>query len=112
MAITSRLAGGLRPRRAPLTRSLAGTPSPRSVRAGSFATLARAATVVLTAAALVNCSQKLKFSTDDSATVLSHQTITAQNPAERGAHKVSALRCPFAPLSHARLRLTPPRLRR
>src|SRR6188768_3738185 len=91
MAITSRLAGGLRPRRAPLTRSLAGTPSPRSVRAGSFATLARAATVVLTAAALVSCSQKLKFSTDDSATVLSHQTITAQNPAERGAHKISSL---------------------
>jgi dienelactone hydrolase len=55
------------------------------------ASLAKLARVVLVSVVIAGCSQKLKFSTDDSATVLSHQTITAQNPAERGTHKVNAL---------------------
>ena len=34
------------------------------------------------------CSQPLKFSKDDSATVLAYQTITAPNPADEGTFKV------------------------
>jgi len=38
-----------------------------------------------------NCSQALKFMKDDSAEILSRQTITAPNPADRGPHTVKAL---------------------
>jgi len=47
--------------------------------------------LLLVASAVGACSQALKFSPDDSKTVLSQQTITAQNPAERGTHKVNTL---------------------
>jgi len=50
------------------------------------------ATVMLTAAmAAAGCSQALKFMKDDSAEVLSRQTITAPSPAERGPHVVKTL---------------------
>lgn len=41
-----------------------------------------------TAAIVAGCSQPLKFSKDDSATVLAYQTITAPNPADAGSFKV------------------------
>ena len=49
--------------------------------------------VVLLSAALTApaCSQALKFMKDDSAQVLSKQTITAPNPAERGPHTVKTM---------------------
>ena len=43
------------------------------------------------AAGVTACSQALKFSTDDSAKVLSQQTITAPNPANRGSYTVNTL---------------------
>ena len=43
------------------------------------------------AATLGACSQALKFSKDDSATVLAQQTITAPNPADPGPYKVLRL---------------------
>ncbi|MEO8624056.1 MAG: MFS transporter [bacterium] len=46
---------------------------------------------VVAALALVACSQPLKLAKDDSPTVLSHQTITAQNPGEPGPMKVNRL---------------------
>lgn len=39
-------------------------------------------------AALAACSAPLKLAKDDSPTVLSHQTISAQNPADQGPYKV------------------------
>jgi dienelactone hydrolase len=48
-------------------------------------------TAVLLLIAISGCSQKLKFSPDDSASVLAHQTITAPNPGARGTYKVNAL---------------------
>ncbi|MEO8337978.1 MAG: alpha/beta hydrolase, partial [bacterium] len=48
-------------------------------------------TAALGLAALVACSQPLKLARDDSPVVLSHQTITAQNPAEPGPLKVNRL---------------------
>ncbi len=44
--------------------------------------------LVLTALLGAACSQALKFSKDDSATVLAYQTITAQSPADAGSYKV------------------------
>ena len=41
--------------------------------------------------AVASCSQPLKLAKDDSPTVLSHQTITAPNPAEPGPFKVNRL---------------------
>ena len=41
--------------------------------------------------AAAGCSQALKFMNDDSAVVLSKQTITAPNPAERGPHTVKTM---------------------
>lgn len=49
-------------------------------------------TVVIAAAlAAAGCSQAIKLMTDDSATVLSQQTITAENPAARGRFAVKTL---------------------
>ena len=55
---------------------MAMTPStPRAPRATAALT-----TAALAALALAACSQSLKLMKDDSAIMLSHQTITAQNP--------------------------------
>jgi dienelactone hydrolase len=43
------------------------------------------------AATAIGCSQPLKLMKDDSGTVLSQQTITAPNPAERGTYAVKTL---------------------
>jgi len=54
----------------------------------------RAAAVTLAAAAALAapaCSQALKLTTDDSATVLAHQTIAAPNPAGPGPYAVERL---------------------
>ena len=52
----------------------------------------RRATVLVGACLLAaSCSQALKFMKDDSAEILSRQTITAPNPADRGPHAVKAL---------------------
>ena len=51
----------------------------------------RAAVLALAATLIAGCSQALKFSTDDSAKVLSQQTITAPNPANRGTFAVKKL---------------------
>jgi len=51
-------------------------------------TIASLAVGLAVGLSLVACSQPLKFSKDDSATVLAFQTITAENPAEPGAFKV------------------------
>ncbi len=49
-------------------------------------------TVVAGACVLAaGCSQALKFMKDDSAQILSRQTITAPNPADRGPHTVKTL---------------------
>ena len=47
--------------------------------------------VLLVLLVAAGCSQPLKFATDDSATVLSHQTISAPNPADRGTYTVRTL---------------------
>jgi len=47
--------------------------------------------LVMTALLTAACSQALKFSKDDSATVLSYQTITAPNPSLPGAFKVRTM---------------------
>lgn len=47
--------------------------------------------VVLTALALQGCSQSLKLMKDDSAVILSHQTISAPNPADVGTFKVKRM---------------------
>ncbi|MDA1080731.1 MAG: hypothetical protein O2973_03485 [Gemmatimonadetes bacterium] len=52
--------------------------------------LARAATLCA-AITLAACTQALKFSKDDSATVLSYQTINAPNPAEPGSFAVRTM---------------------
>jgi dienelactone hydrolase len=66
---------------------MAMTPrTPRAPRA-----TAALATAALAALALAACSQSLKLMKDDSAIVLSHQTITAQNPADIGAFKVKRM---------------------
>ena len=44
--------------------------------------------IVIGALAIAACSQPLKLMKDDSASVLSSQTITAQNPAEKGSFTV------------------------
>jgi len=49
------------------------------------------AALVMTALLTAACSQALKFSKDDSATVLSYQTITAPNPSLPGAFKVRTM---------------------
>jgi dienelactone hydrolase len=51
----------------------------------------RAALIALAAAAMAGCSQALKLATNDSSTVLSHQTITAPDPANQGPHAVKTL---------------------
>lgn len=61
--------------------------APRSRRA----TRVRAAALVPFAGLLAACSQALKFSKDDSGTVLAYQTITAPNPAEPGPFAVKRL---------------------
>lgn len=50
-------------------------------------------TLVVVGACLLaaNCSQALKFMKDDSAEILSRQTIAAPNPADRGPHTVKSL---------------------
>ena len=55
------------------------------LRMSRHAERATIAAVLLVASA---CSQKLKFSKDDSAAVLAYQTITAPNPSEPGSFKV------------------------
>jgi len=45
----------------------------------------------LVVGSLIACSQPLKLARDDSPIVLSHQTITAQNPADAGPLKVNRL---------------------
>jgi dienelactone hydrolase len=57
-----------------------------ALTAARAAVLAAAATVTL-----AGCSQALKLMTDDSATVLSRQTIDAPNPADTGAYTVKHL---------------------
>jgi dienelactone hydrolase len=47
--------------------------------------------LAVAAVGMAGCSQALKLATNDSATVLSQQTITAPNPAERGTHAVKTL---------------------
>lgn len=49
------------------------------------------AALVMTALLTAACSQALKFSKDDSATVLSYQTITAPNPSLPGAFTVRTM---------------------
>jgi dienelactone hydrolase len=49
------------------------------------------ATVAGLAVVVAGCSQALKLSTDDSTSVLSHQTIAAPNPGEKGAFAVKTL---------------------
>lgn len=51
----------------------------------------RAAVLVGACLLAANCSQALKFMKDDSAEILSRQTITAPNPADRGPHTVKSL---------------------
>ncbi|MCC7195689.1 MAG: hypothetical protein IT356_09060 [Gemmatimonadaceae bacterium] len=58
-------------------------PARRAARWPLLATLA--------GVALAGCSQALKFSKDDSGTVLAYQTITARNPAEPGPFAVKHL---------------------
>jgi dienelactone hydrolase len=58
---------------------------------GRHATRAAAVAVAPLAILLAACSQALKFSKDDSATVLAHQTITAPNPADPGPFAVKRL---------------------
>ena len=66
---------------------MAMTPrAPRSPRAA-----AALATAALAALALAACSQSLKLMKDDSAIVLSHQTITAPNPADVGSFQVKRM---------------------
>ena len=50
-----------------------------------------AALALASAATLGACSQALKFSKDDSTTVLAQQTITAPNPGDPGPYKVLRL---------------------
>jgi dienelactone hydrolase len=50
-----------------------------------------AAALLTVGVAAAGCSQALKFMKDDSAEVLSKQTITAPNPAERGPHTVKTM---------------------
>lgn len=52
------------------------------------APLAAALAAALAALAVAACSRELKLARDDSPVVLSHQTITAQNPSEPGPYKV------------------------
>jgi dienelactone hydrolase len=49
------------------------------------------AAVALGVLSIAGCSQALKLATDDSAKVLSQQTITAPNPADKGAFEVHTL---------------------
>ena len=51
----------------------------------------RPAAVAAVLLAACSCSQTLKLMKDDSATVLSQQTITAQNPADKGTFAVKTL---------------------
>src|SRR5262245_4222497 len=50
-----------------------------------------AAAILVLAATATRCSQPLKLMKDDSATVLSQQTITAPNPADKGTFTVKTL---------------------
>ena len=45
----------------------------------------------LAAITAAGCSQPLKLMKDDSAVVLAHQSITAQNPGERGTFTVKTM---------------------
>ncbi len=49
------------------------------------------AVVLAAAVAAAGCTQALKFMNDDSVAVLSKQTITAPNPADRGPHTVKTM---------------------
>ncbi|MEO6221865.1 MAG: hypothetical protein ABIP90_01345 [Vicinamibacterales bacterium] len=54
--------------------------------------MTRGAVLLLSASlTAAGCSQALKFMNDDSAVVLSKQTITAPNPSERGPHIVKTM---------------------
>ena len=61
------------------------------LRAARHGGHALAVVVLAAGVAASGCSQALKFMKDDSAEVLSRQTITAPNPAERGPHTVKTL---------------------
>ena len=51
----------------------------------------RATGIALAVLSLANCTAALKLATDDSATVLSRQSITASNPADAGTYTVKQL---------------------
>jgi hypothetical protein len=59
--------------------------------AARFGRQVPAVVMLVAVVAAVGCTQALKFMKDDSAAVLSRQTITAPNPSERGPHIVKTL---------------------
>ena len=62
--------------------TVANPPVTQSPRRNAFARFALLAFMVSA------CSQPLKFTNDDSKTVLAYQTITAANPSQPGSFKV------------------------